>query len=509
MNAANTAPLNVPYKTPDPAKYATYCATAVAHFTPLGVRVYELWNEPNLTTSASVSGWAWQLAAGFAGLAVAAYPAMKAADPGCLVLSGTAATASEFGTAGNPRACTWPQVVGGATTATITSTAATANEAPGFLSGAPWPTGTAVTAVTPGVSYTVTPPPWTTGGFPAIPAGSGTVRVQNTQLAPDFFIDRVYDAAAGRPWCDAIAVHPYTQPVKPSTQLAQFGGWAVIPNIRATMAAHGDAAKRIWITEVGAPTGAAAGCSWPAAAATATTLPITGPASAADLGYQITAPGLPTGCFVTAATGTQWTVTPPTGLTLSAAIPAGAAASSITVAATPGGPRTIPAGAVLTVQPPVTSGNWVPAGQQVTTTAAVTTSTTATRAVPITPATPTYTYAAGSPVTGSIGQTFGVAVPAGAGATVTLAAQGVPFVFGLVDEATQAAIITESFRAVVRGVAAGAGVVGAPAWPYVHGTPVFVYCWADSNAGMFGLERVDGTLKPAVAAVRNIAQLGA
>jgi hypothetical protein len=356
--AANSAPVYSPNPYADPTKYATFCADAVAHFSPMGVHVYELWNEPNLTTGSSVNGWSYQLVAGFASNAIAAYAAMKAADPTCYVLGGTLATASEFGTAGNARSCSWSAVSAGATTATISCAAASASEAPGFLSGTGWPTGTIVKSVSVGVSYTVAPPPWSTGGFPAISAGSGNLQVQNTQLAPDFFLQKVYDYAAGAKWCDALAIHPYTQPVLPSAQLARYGGWGVIPTMRQTMVANGDGAKPMWLTEIGAPSGAYT-ATWSSAASTATSVTVTNTKSvASDLNYLFTASGFPSGCYVSSvAAGASWTVSPPTGMTLTSAVAAGATITSITVSATPAGALTIPQGTTLKIAPPVTSGN--------------------------------------------------------------------------------------------------------------------------------------------------------
>jgi hypothetical protein len=511
MLPPNTPPLYAAEPTPDPAKYAVYCAAAVQRYMPMGVTVFELWNEPNLTLPGANQGWGTKLVAGFGGLAVAAYAAMKAADPRCYVLAGTLATASEFGTPGNPRACTWAAVPAGATTATITSTAATAGEAPGFLAGGGWPDGTQITAVAAGASYTVAPPPWTTGGFPAIAAGSGTLQVQNTQLAPDFFLACLYEYAAGRPWCDAVAIHPYTQPKLPSAQLAIYGGWAVVPNMRATMVANGDGAKPMWVTEFGAPSGGIAGTSWPAAAATATSLVVSSTQAAAqDTNYRFLAAGVPAGAWVSAVTpGASWTVRPTTGLTLAAALTAGAATTSITLAATPAGAVTIPTGTVLTLAAPVVSGNFVAQTQQVTTTADVTTATAGTTPVPVASFTPVEAYLTGSVILGLIGQTFGTAITAGTAAAVNLAPQGVAVpAVGPVDEATQAAIITEGLKSIVRGAPGGTGTPGSPAWPYVHGTPVFIYNWADSGDGPFGLERIDGTSKPAMTAVRQAVTVG-
>jgi hypothetical protein len=499
LRPAGAAPLFAPNPTPDPARYAAYCAAAVAHFTPLGVRAFELWNEPNLTSRTSLQGWSYRLAQGYAELATAAYPAMKAAAPGCYILGGTLATSPVLGAAGTARTCTWGQVSAGASTATVTCGAAAAGEAPGFLAGGGWPDGSLISAVTPGVGYTVAPPPWSSGGFPAVAAGSGTLMVQNTQLAPDFFLDRVYQHAAGAPWCDALAVHPYTQPSSPQNHGPNSGGWAVVPNLRRSMVANGDGAKPVWITEVGAPSGGAT-AAWPAAAATDTTLTLLSPrAAAADLRYAISGGSLPAGCWISAvAAGTSWTVSPPTGITLAAALAAGTAVSTLTVAATPI-PRTIPSGTVLAVCPPVTSGNWVPAPLLVTTSGAVTTSATGQTAVPVTPVTPGFAYPVGAPILGAVGQTFGAPVPAASSAAVTLAAPGVPMVWGQLDEPGQAQLIADALRCLVSG-----HPNGTPPWPFATGTPVFLFCWADSNAGSFGLERVDGTNKPSLTTLRRL-----
>jgi hypothetical protein len=37
---------------------------------------------------------------------------------------------------------------------------------------------------------------------------------------------------------------------------------------------------------------------------------------------------------------------------------------------------------------------------------------------------------------------------------------------------------------------------------------VFIYNWADSGDGPFGLERIDGTSKPAMTAVRQAVTVG-
>ena len=52
---------------------------------------------------------------------------------------------------------------------------------------------------------------------------------------------------------DILSLHPYTYPYSPDTTNSG-NGWADVATIRETMAANGDSAKKIWITELGAPT---------------------------------------------------------------------------------------------------------------------------------------------------------------------------------------------------------------------------------------------------------------
>lgn len=500
---ANTAPLYSPYTTPDPNLYAIYCAAAVSHFGPMGVEVYELWNEANLSTGTGSDGWAYLAPLGLAELSIAAYAAIKAANPNAYVLSGSLATASKFGTAGSDKSCSWSSVSAGATTATVTCATASSGDTPGFLYDAAgiWPTGTVITAVNPGVSLTVAPPPWSTGGFPAISASSATLRVQDSKLAPDYFLDRMYAAAAGAPMFDALAIHPYTQPVLPGQQLAIYGGWASIPAMRASMIANGDATKPMWMTEVGAPSGTIAAASWSSALSSATSLTVSSTqAKAADVQYGITASGLPAGCWIDlVTTSSSWRLRPPTGITLSTALAEGVAVTSITVAATATA-ISIPSGTVLNLAVGSASNIWASTTLAVTTTADATTSTSATTSISVSSVTPSFPLGVGTAVQAALGQTFGVEISSASSASVSLVPPGVPTVSGQVDEATQAQIISTAFTALTKGVASAGSGPGAAAAPYVG--PIFVYCWQDSNAGGFGLMRGNGTTaKPALAAM--------
>jgi hypothetical protein len=430
-------------------------------------------------------------------------PRHQGSRPDGVVLSPSLATASEFGTVGTDRAgASWSAVPAGATTATITSANATTGDAYGILTDTAdgWPIGTIITAVNPGVSWTVRPPAWSSS-FPAIAAGSSkTARVGNVQYPPDTFLTQMYAAAGGQPMWDALSIHPYVHPVLPAAQLPQFGGWATVPSLRNIMINNGDGAKSMWVTEIGAPTGAGT-ASWSSALSTATSLAVTcSTAAAADVGYQLIATGLPTGTYISAASaGTSWTARPPTGITLSTALTAGSATTSLTVAATPV-VLTIASGTTLTVVVPLTSTGST-AAFTVTTSGSVTTSTSGTTTIPINSATPTYSYPVGSLVRGLVGQTWGTAINAGTSVAGTILAPGVASAFGMVTEATQAQIIQQAIQSIVGGVPAGTGLIGSPPWPW--NGPVFVYTWGDNGggAGPFGLARVDGTLKPAAAAL--------
>jgi polysaccharide biosynthesis protein PslG len=68
----------------DPRRYARFAAAVVRHFAPLGVKHYELWNEPNLATF-----WRPQPnAERYSALVTAAYRVMKDADPSITVVAG-------------------------------------------------------------------------------------------------------------------------------------------------------------------------------------------------------------------------------------------------------------------------------------------------------------------------------------------------------------------------------------------------------------------------------------
>jgi hypothetical protein len=69
--------------------------------------------------------------------------------------------------------------------------------------------------------------------------------------APPAFLEQMY-AAGAQGYFDAIAAHPYVFP--DGLTADPENGWSDIGRLRDVMVAHGDASKKIWLTELGAPT---------------------------------------------------------------------------------------------------------------------------------------------------------------------------------------------------------------------------------------------------------------
>jgi polysaccharide biosynthesis protein PslG len=72
-------------------------------------------------------------------------------------------------------------------------------------------------------------------------------------ISPIDFVKRLYQYGA-KGYFDALSIHPYSFPVLPSYPIA-WNAWQQMRELRRIMVAHGDAAIKIWITEIGAPTG--------------------------------------------------------------------------------------------------------------------------------------------------------------------------------------------------------------------------------------------------------------
>lgn len=78
-------------------------------------------------------------------------------------------------------------------------------------------------------------------------------------IDPRTFLTKLYALGAGR-YIDAVAVHPYSFPALPSdVRTASWNTFQKMSTMRDTMVRNGDAGKKIWLTETGAPTGTARG----------------------------------------------------------------------------------------------------------------------------------------------------------------------------------------------------------------------------------------------------------
>ena len=85
---------------------------------------------------------------------------------------------------------------------------------------------------------------------------AGLAPGSSTVIDPVTFLADMYAAGAQGNF-DAVGDHPYTFPADPNndSQGAWFEMDQTRPSLRSLMIAHGDGAKKIWITEFGAPTG--------------------------------------------------------------------------------------------------------------------------------------------------------------------------------------------------------------------------------------------------------------
>jgi hypothetical protein len=153
-----------------PAQFAAWAAAVAARYHSLGADYFEIWNEPNMAAF-------WSPApnpAAYTADLIAAYTAVKAADPSAVVIS----------------------------------------------------------------------------------AGLASVGDTATTIDPVTFFAAMYAHGAHGSF-DAVGDHPYSFPADPDND--SQGNWGEMdqtsPSLRSLMTAHGDAAKKIWITEYGAPTG--------------------------------------------------------------------------------------------------------------------------------------------------------------------------------------------------------------------------------------------------------------
>ncbi len=86
--------------------------------------------------------------------------------------------------------------------------------------------------------------------------GLGGADANGVDYSPINFLTGLYQSG-GKSYLDAVSLHPYSFPVLASYG-AVWNGWQQMANapssIRGVMLANGDTAKKIWITEYGAPT---------------------------------------------------------------------------------------------------------------------------------------------------------------------------------------------------------------------------------------------------------------
>ena len=89
-----------------------------------------------------------------------------------------------------------------------------------------------------------------------ITAGLSPQETNGKSYSPIDFLAGVYKAGAKGSF-DAVADHPYTFPLSPKSGVFQAWNQMADPqnSLRHVMLANGDQAKKIWITEYGAPTG--------------------------------------------------------------------------------------------------------------------------------------------------------------------------------------------------------------------------------------------------------------
>lgn len=74
-------------------------------------------------------------------------------------------------------------------------------------------------------------------------------------ISPEDYLEQLYASGVAQ-LADGVAVHPYTFPELPlDTHRQPVGAFKDLPALHAVMDRHGDGRKKVWITELGAPTG--------------------------------------------------------------------------------------------------------------------------------------------------------------------------------------------------------------------------------------------------------------
>ena len=87
--------------------------------------------------------------------------------------------------------------------------------------------------------------------------GVGGVKTKKGNIAGAKWMEQLYQHGA-KDTFDAVSFHPYSYPCSP-TAGCDTRTWGTLDELRATMTANGDAAKKVWTTEYGAPTSGVAG----------------------------------------------------------------------------------------------------------------------------------------------------------------------------------------------------------------------------------------------------------
>lgn len=82
---------------------------------------------------------------------------------------------------------------------------------------------------------------------------AATEDISGGSISPKTFIREMYSSGA-KNYFDAVGLHPYSYPVAPD-YVATWNSFQQMFDIKDIMNANNDGAKKIWITEYGAPTG--------------------------------------------------------------------------------------------------------------------------------------------------------------------------------------------------------------------------------------------------------------
>lgn len=88
-------------------------------------------------------------------------------------------------------------------------------------------------------------------------SGGLSPAVDGINIAPTTFLDEMY-SMGGRNYFDNVGIHPYSFPAMPDEPNSEaWNTFIRMGNMYDTMVANGDSNKKLWMTEVGAPTGTA------------------------------------------------------------------------------------------------------------------------------------------------------------------------------------------------------------------------------------------------------------